>query len=62
MRTRQALLVILGIALVALLKFSPKAVDMGNPVILNQPRPEDTNCYPASTGGPGGGYGQSGRG
>ncbi len=59
MRTKQALVVILGVALVALLRLSPKAVDMGNPVILVQPPPEDTNCYPASIGGPGGGYGQS---
>jgi len=49
MQTKQALVVILGIALVVLLGLSPKAVDMGNPVILNQPPPEDTNCYPAST-------------
>ena len=49
MRTKQALVVILGVALVALLRLSPKAVDMGNPVILVQPPPEDTNCYPASS-------------
>jgi hypothetical protein len=49
MRTKQVLVIIFAMALVVLLRLSPKAVDMGNPVILNQPPPEDTNCYPAST-------------
>ena len=40
MRTKQVLVVIFAMALVVLLRLSPKAVDMGNPVILVQPPPE----------------------
>jgi hypothetical protein len=49
MQTKQALVVVVGTALLVLLTLSPKAVDMTNPPRIPNHPPVDTNCYPVST-------------
>src|ERR1035437_10155060 len=49
MQTKQALVVVVGTALLVLLTLSPKAVDMTNPPRIPNHPPQDTNCYTAYT-------------
>src|ERR1035437_4273436 len=48
MQTKQALVIVVGMALLVLLTLSPKAVDMSNPPRIDNHTPANTNCYTAS--------------